>query len=193
MDRNRRDFMKTASAATATLAVAGCLGGPGEGTDPEPDASGNQTNTTGNQTNATDSDFYDIEGDIQTPDNLEVTQQRLFQTAGGVGVFGSVENVGDQAYEYVEATVTLEDDAGDVLFDVVDQTEEDAIDLLAPGATWDFRVYFQEVEQPPQRIASYSITVSGDLADQAGLNGNNTTMGGNNTTMDGNTIIGGGS
>lgn len=150
-------------------------GSDGEGTTT---SSGNESS--GNETggdNATDDDgenfaFYEeIEAEVgDTPDNLKVLEQRLFQTEQGAGVMGRVKNTGKNPYSYLEAQVTVYDDKDEVLFELVDESEEDDIKTFPPGAVWDFVVDFEEAE--PQNVARYTIEFDGDVeqTDEMGTN-----------------------
>lgn len=162
----RRNFVKTAGAVGATITAAGCLnnGGGNGGGGGGGNETGNQTGGTGNQTggeaNDGDEDFWNIVEEINEKKTLKVTQTRLYRTKNGAGVYGVVKNTGNEPYSEVEAEVTLYDDQGEAFNDFIDETEEDEINSLAPGSTWDFNVYFQEADW--NRIAKYVINVSGE-------------------------------
>ncbi|WP_168191261.1 DUF3426 domain-containing protein [Haloprofundus sp. MHR1] len=149
-----------------------------------------ENETGGNETdgNATeDGAFGDVDGEItdDSDENLEVTERELYESNGEVGLRGTIENVGDTAYEFVEVEVTLQDDQGEVLVEFIDETEEEEIDRLEPGETWEFDVVFEEAQM--EEVSSYSIGVDGDLAETTGSdNGTNTTAGNStsNTTAD---------
>jgi hypothetical protein len=185
----RRTFIRAtgaAGAAAAGLGMAGCLGGEsGEATDQEPDASGNQTGGTGAAGDAR-SDFLELEGEV-TGDSvgaLEVVERNLYRTATGTGLLGTVENTGNNPYEFVEVNVTMYDDAGEILYEFVDETEEAEIDgIFGPGQRWNFNVRFQEVNDI-SAITRYTITVNGDVAESVPAGGNATA--GDNMTGDGN-------
>jgi hypothetical protein len=171
---DRRAFIETSGAVVAGLAVAGCMGGEsGEATDAEPDASGNNTgNTTGGGTGAAGdarSDFLELEGEISADSagGLEVVERNLYATANGTGLTGTVENTGNQPYEFVEVNVTMYDDANEVLYEFVDETEEAEIDgIFEPGERWNFNVRFQEVNNL-QEIVRYTVLVNSDVAENA--------------------------
>jgi hypothetical protein len=182
---DRRESIKTTGATAAGLSIAGCLGGEsGEATDAEPDASGNNTGGGGGGTGATGdarSDFLELEGEISADSagGLEVVERNLYATANGTGLVGTVENTGDQPYEFVEVNVTMYDDADEVLYEFLDETEEAGIDgIFEPGERWKFNVRFQEVNNFGE-IVRYTVLVNGDVANNAGDmgSGNNSTGG----------------
>jgi hypothetical protein len=171
---DRRKFIKGVGTVAGSAAIAGCMGGEsGEATDAEPDASGNNTgNATGGGTGAAGdarSDFLELEGEISADSagGLEVVERNLYATANGTGLVGTVENTGDQPYEFVEVNVTMYDDADEVLYEFLDETEEAEIDgIFEPGERWNFNVRFQEVNNLSE-IVRYTVLVNGDVAENA--------------------------
>jgi hypothetical protein len=169
---DRRTFITTTGATAAGLSIAGCLGGEsGEATDAEPDASGNDSGGGGGTGAAGDarSDFLELEGEISADSagGLEVIERNLYATANGTGLTGTIENTGDQPYEFVEVNVTMYDDANEVLYEFLDETEEAEIDgIFEPGERWNFNVRFQEVNDLSE-IVRYTVPVNGDVAENA--------------------------
>lgn len=172
----RRKLLKATGAAAFAGLAAGCIGeGPGAGggeTDTEaPTATASPTETgttepegttneTDTQTGTEDGDLLDIDGEIgDTPDNLEVTNHELYQTNGEVGLRGTIQNVSDQAYGHVEAEVTLQDDQGDILYEFIDETEEESVPQLEAGNEWQFDVVFEEAQM--SEVTEYTIDVNG--------------------------------
>lgn len=95
---------------------------------------------------------------------LEVISHNTYRTAEGSGVMGVIENTGSDTYTLVEVEVVVYDDGGDVLYEFIDETEEEEIDgLFRPGERWRFNVEFEEADF--SEVTSYTITVEGALAD----------------------------
>lgn len=169
----RRKFVKLSGIASAGLLTAGCMGDGDQAT-----ATGDVTDTTTTtdaeaadaETTGTDDDLPDIDGELgDSPEGLDITNRELFRTNGEVGLRATVENVGNRTYEYVEAEVTLQDDQGEILYEFIDETEEDDIRNLAPGDTWDFRVVFEEAQM--NEVTNYTINLDGDVAQTTGDEG----------------------
>jgi uncharacterized membrane protein len=181
----RRKFVKAAGAATIALGTTGCLGGESTtasetGTPPSTETDTNQSTGEGTEQPAEGStetgeaseniEDLDIDGVVgESPEYLEVTSQELYQENGEVGVRGTVENTGDQPYESVEVEVVVQDDAGDVLYEFVDEKEEVQRGSLAAGESWQFNVIFEEARL--SEVTEYTVTVEGDLAQTAGDEG----------------------
>ncbi|WP_162562584.1 FxLYD domain-containing protein [Salinigranum rubrum] len=181
----RRKFVKAAGVATVALGTAGCLGGESSeasetGTSPSTEAGTDQPTETSTEQPAEgstetgeaneDMNDLDIDGVIgDSPEYLEVTSQELYQENGEVGVRGTVENTGDQPYESVEVEVVVHDDAGDVLYEFIDEKEEAQRGSLAAGESWQFDVVFEEAQM--SEVTEYTVNVEGDLAQTAGDEG----------------------
>jgi hypothetical protein len=164
----RRKFVKAAGVTTVGLATAGCLGGDADGstgTDTEqPTETATEQPAGGNGTTTSDdTGDLDVEGSIgDTSENLEVTNQELYEKNGEVGVRGTVENTGDKPYESVEAEVVVHDDKGDVLYEFIDEKEEAQNQYLEAGSTWQFDVIFEEAKM--SQVTEYTVNVEGDVA-----------------------------
>jgi uncharacterized cupredoxin-like copper-binding protein len=162
---DRRKFLKATGGTSLLGLAAGCLGGEsGEATETaNPDAT-----TTGDATTETDetteqSDQQDIEGEVgESPQALTVADREIYRTDGEVGLRATVNNTGDEAFHYVEAEVTLQDDQGEVLYEFIDETEEEQVDELAPGKSWEFDVVFQEAKM--DEVRTYTIDLEGHSA-----------------------------
>ncbi len=181
----RRKFVKAAGVATVALGTAGCLGGESSeasetGTPPSTESGTGQSTEAGTEQAAEgstatgeaseDTGDLDIDGVIgDSPDNLEVTNQELYQQNGEVGVRGTVENTGDQPYEAVEVEVVVHDDAGDVLYEFIDEKEEAQRGSLGAGESWQFDVVFEEAQM--SEVTEYTVNVEGDIAQTAGDEG----------------------
>jgi hypothetical protein len=189
----RRNFIKSTGAVALGLAAAGCMGGD----ETEATETGNPTDAAAEQSTATSTETaemtestetsqetetseetegmsdLDLDGGIgETPEGLEVTSQQLYQENGEVGVRGTVENTGDQLYESVEAEVVLQDDAGEILYEFIDEEEEAETNRLEPGASWDFDVVFEEAQMA--EVTSYTINLDGDVAQTTADEGTST-------------------
>jgi archaellum component FlaG (FlaF/FlaG flagellin family) len=183
---DRRKFLKAASGTAVLGLTAGCLGGEEdqatETADPDETTTeaGTATETEGTSTadnettdegttdegTTTEDGAEDVQGEVgETPSALSVTDRELYRTDGEVGLRATVENTGEQAYEHVEAEVTLQDDQGEILYEFVDETEDEEIDSLASGDTWQFDVVFQKAQMG--EVRTYTVDLEGDLADQA--------------------------
>ena len=167
---NRRTLLTTASGIALTGLSAGCLSGSqGTGTGtPDTDTTAEtaettdatETTTGADETTTSDGDSVDIEGELaDAPTALEVTSRELYETDGEVGLRGTVENAGDETYKWVEAEVTLQDDQGDVLYEFIDESEEELTEGLEPGETWEFDVVFEEAEMADVR--TYTLDLEG--------------------------------
>lgn len=112
---------------------------------------------------ATDADFGDIDGEIDDQDpNLEILSTHLTRQESQTFVTGSVKNVGQEDIENVEVSVTLYDDDDNELFDFNDTVEEqEQQQRLAPGAIWDYKVVFEDVDM--QSVARYVVTAESSL------------------------------
>ena len=176
----RRRFIEAAGATGLAGLIAGCIGGQGPGdtgTESPTDAgteapagtesptetdAGTETGT-GNETETgtgTDDGGSDVTGTVgDTEDGLEVTNHELYETDGEVGLQGTIRNTGDQAYGYVEAEVTLQDDQGEVLYEFIDETEEESVSQLEVGSEWQFDVVFEEAQM--SEVSEYTIDVDG--------------------------------
>jgi len=105
----------------------------------------------------------DFDGEIgDIPGNLEVTNHELYETNGEVGLRGTIQNMGDSAFELVQAEVTLQDDAGDILYEFIDESEDASVSQLEAGSEWQFDVTFEEAQI--SEVTSYTIDVDGYLA-----------------------------
>jgi hypothetical protein len=168
---NRRTFLKATGGTSLLGLAAGCLGGEeGEATETaNPDATTSGTTTDGTTTESDetteDGDQQDIDGEVgESPQALSVASRELYRTDGEVGLRATVENTGDEAFHYVEAEVTLQDDQGEVLYEFIDETEEEQIERLAPGDSWQFDVVFQEAQMA--EVRTYTIDLEGYRADE---------------------------
>jgi hypothetical protein len=135
------------------IEMSGELADGGLGGDNE---TGNETqNGTGN-----DSDPDVLTGEVgSVADNLQVTQQNMFQSDDRVGVAGTVENTGDRGFEEVEVEVTLRD--GDTVVGEFVDTNEKQTETLAAGAAWQFVVFFKD--ETLNKATGYTIDVDGGL------------------------------
>lgn len=187
----RRKFLKAASGPAVVGLTAGCMGGENsqateQATPDETDAAGGDTDTaedTATETEATETettsegdeetttgegDTPDLEGQVAegSPENLEVTNHELYRTDGGaVGLRGTVENTGEETYRYVEADVTLQDDEGDVLYEFIDEQEEESTVTLDAGSSWQFDVVFEEADNM-SAVTAYTVALDGVLASE---------------------------
>lgn len=145
----RRDLVSTAGATVASVAVAGCIGDSGSGSD----GSGNNSST-GTETNWPSEN---VTGEVgETPSYLEITSFSAYSTGDDVGVLGTVQNVGNDHLDNVEVEVTLHD--GDtVIGEFVDASSQD-IDDLRPDNKWQFYIVFEG----EQASNATSYTVSAD-------------------------------
>ena len=165
----RRKFIKTSGAVSAGILVAGCIGGDeSEATEVADVTDTTSTTTTETETDTeteseTDTetdDPLDIDGEVgESVQGLEVTNRELYRTNGAVGLRGTVENVGNRTFEYVEAEVTLQDDQGEILYEFIDETEEADVANFTPDDTWDFDVVFEEAQMA--EVTNYTIDLDG--------------------------------
>lgn len=150
---------------------------PAEGTptDAEQTPTEESTETDVPTDEATETDTPSQEGDLEETDgevvdsegNLEVTDYGLYRAESAVGLRGTIENTGEQAYEYVQVEVTLQDDQGDLLYEFVDETETETVSTLQSGDEWEFDVVFEEAEL--SAVTDFSIAVDGYLAGETDL------------------------
>jgi uncharacterized cupredoxin-like copper-binding protein len=161
-------LLTTASGIALTGLSAGCLSGSqGSGTEtPNADATAetttgaNETTTDADETTTGDSDSVDIEGELaDAPTALKVTNRELYETDGEVGLRGTIENTGDEIYKWVEAEVTLQDDQGEILYEFIDESEEELTEGLKPGKTWEFDVVFEEAKM--SEVRTYTLDLEG--------------------------------
>lgn len=169
----RRKFIKLSSVASAGLFTAGCMGNDEpqgadatkttKTTETTATETGTETENTTETSTATVASL-DIYGENnESIEGLKITNRELYRTNGEVGLRGTVENVGNKPFESVEVEVVLQDDQGEVLDEVIDETEEDEIDRLTPGNTWEFEVIFEEAQMA--EVTSYTINLNGEVAD----------------------------
>lgn len=159
---NRRAFVTTAGAAIASVSLAGCMGdddvgdSPGDGNETAtPGGNGSQNDTRG------DFDLGAVEGEVgDVPNGLAVVDHQMVETQNGVAVSGTVENKSDQAFEYVEVEVTLND--GDSIIGEWTDTSEEEMDGLGAGETWRFLAQFDG--EDVYQSTTYSIELDGDRA-----------------------------
>ena len=181
----RRRFLTTVSGIALAGVSAGCLGGGQDAstetaTADESTAETTEVNETTTETNETTTGANetttagtDVEGEIaDAPTALEVTNRELYSTDGEVGLSGTVENTGDETYQWVEAEVTLQDDQGDVLYEFVDESEEELTEGLKPGKTWQFDVVFEEANMADVR----TYTLDREARTEALATGNTSTQ-----------------
>jgi hypothetical protein len=161
------------------------MGGEGPGADesPEPtdapqegtptdspiEAEGTPTDTPADEESPTETetespsqgdDLDDVDVEVvDAEENLEVTDYGLYRAESAVGLRGTIENTGEQAYEYVQVEVTLQDDQGDLLYEFVDETETETVSTIQPGDEWEFDVVFEEAEM--SAVTDFSIAVDG--------------------------------
>jgi hypothetical protein len=151
--------------------VAGCIGGDDSGTG------GNATGTdapteaateapaegeteTGTSEATEGGEESDISGSVSdTEDGLEVTNHEIYRQNGEVGVQGTVQNTADQAYAFVEAEVSLQDDQGEILYEFIDETEEESTPQLEAGSEWQFQVVFEEAQL--SEVSQYTLDIDG--------------------------------
>jgi hypothetical protein len=163
----RRKFIKATGVTALGGVLAGCTGNSDTGGTETSGGSGAETTSTqttsGAETTA-GTDDLDLAGEVadDSPKGLEVTNRELYQQNGEVGLRGAVENTSDVTYESIEAEVTLQDDKGDVLYEFIDETEEEQTQTLTPDATWQFDVVFEEAKMA--KVTSYRIELDGDRA-----------------------------
>ena len=151
----RRSFLRTGGVAVAALIplTAGCGAEQGPASDGNVDqreaynGSGPALNFSGT-------------ADVPEEETLKVVRHRFFRTSGeGAGVMGLIKNVGDEPYGFVQASVTLYNDADESIFESVDDTDREVIDNLPAGGTWDFEVFFEDVNL--ENAARYELIVTG--------------------------------
>ncbi|MDS0296081.1 FxLYD domain-containing protein [Halogeometricum luteum] len=178
----RRKFLKAAGASGVAGLAAGCMGGEqseateaaggttgGDGTATET-ATETETGTTESTADGTESGLGDVTGEVgDTPDGLEVASHSVYAEQSAVGLRGTVENTGDEDYQYVQAQVTLQDDQGDVLYEFFDETEQADTVTLPTGESWDFDVLFEEADDL-SAVTAYTV----DLAASTGGTGTGT-------------------
>lgn len=80
----------------------------------------------------------------------------------------------------VEVTATVDDDDGDPLGTWSSSTQEARINYLRPNETWNFRIWFQNIDL--QNAASYTVSADGQLVQNGGQG--NFLFGGNNVNVD---------
>lgn len=165
----RRKLLQSIGTLSAGIALTGCMGGNSDEAASTESVTGTDTEAgTGTGTAETTSgDAFDLDGSLgDSPDGLEVTSRKLYETNGEVGLRGTVENTGEQPYESIEVEVTLQDDKGEVLYEFIDETEEAATETFSPGASWQFEVIFEEAKM--DEVTNYTINLNGDVAQSTG-------------------------
>ncbi|MDS0297237.1 twin-arginine translocation signal domain-containing protein [Halogeometricum sp. S1BR25-6] len=116
---------------------------------------------TGTETGSGSLDDITGETDQQDP-NLEITSHELTREESTTYVTGTVENAGEEDIESVEVSVTLYDAEDQELFDFRNTVEEEEdVQRLAPGESWNFRVQFPDIDM--QRISRYVISADSDI------------------------------
>ena len=114
------------------------------------------TGATGTGTETDSLDGITGETDQQDP-NLEIASHELTREESTTYVTGTVENAGEENIESVEVSVTLYDAEDRELFDFRNTVEEEEdVQQLAPGESWNFRVRFADIDM--QRISRYVIS-----------------------------------
>lgn len=167
MERNRRRFVATVG-ATLGAALAGCTGNGGNGGNGNggDDAENGSENGTGG--NATGVD--DVTGTVaedQTSDMLAIVDHTYFETASGSGVRGTVENVSDQRLVLAQVKVTPTQTGAREEGKKYPQTKTARIEELAPGATAEFEVTFDESERV-QQVGGYELWTTAQTESQGG-------------------------
>ena len=179
----RRKFLASIATVAGTTSLAGCgaMNNNGGGGD-TPEKNGTSTDK---EVGVSEDEFFNIEENGVTDDDedaLVVQNSRLVRTSDGAGVVGEVKNTGNETFTSLEVTATLYDESDDVLGEFLDNTEDEAIGQLEPGAVWDFEIWFDNADLGS--VASYSLSASGTVGD-----GNNVGNGGvGNST--GNSTVG---
>jgi acylphosphatase len=172
----RRKFIKATGATMLGGALAGCsgtssgnteTGGGATETTSGADTTSEDTGTTSDGTGTESDDLGDLDGEIldDDPEGLQVASEELYEEASAVGLRGTVENTGDVPYESVEVEVTLQDDQGEVLYEFIDETEEEQVQTLEAGAEWEFDVVFEEAKM--NEVRKYTVELDGDRAQSA--------------------------
>jgi hypothetical protein len=175
----RRKFIKATGATMLGGALAGCSGTSSGNTetgggatetasDGATDTTSEDTGTTGDGTGTESDDLGDLDSEIldDDPEALQVTNEELYEEESAVGLRGTVENTGDVPYESVEVEVTLQDDQGEVLYEFIDETEEEQMQTLKAGAEWEFDVVFEEAKM--NEVRKYTVELDGDRAQSPG-------------------------
>jgi hypothetical protein len=172
----RRKFIKATGATMLGGALAGCSGsssgstetGGATGTGGAADTTSEGTETSSGATGTESDELGDVDGEVldDSPEGLEVTDEELYDEESAVGLRGTVQNTGDVPFESVEVEVTLQDDQGEVLYEFIDETEEEQMQTLEAGAEWEFDVVFEEANMA--EVSSYQIELDGDRAQSPG-------------------------
>ncbi|SFR32568.1 DUF3426 domain-containing protein [Halogeometricum limi] len=186
----RRKFIKATGATIVGSALAGCSGSSSGSTETtgESTTEAGATTEAGTETSAEtgteEGALGDLDGewlDDEGPEGLEVTSHQTYETDGEVGLEGVVANQGEVAYESVQVEVTLQDDQGELLYEFIDETEQEATTTLEPGAEWEFNVVFEEAQM--NEVANYTIELDGDAAQSADDEAVGNESASNETTM----------
>lgn len=185
MSKNRRAFVRGIGTTLLAAGVAGCtdMGGETDGGDDQAQQGGTETDgaadagnetetttaaeetggneTTGNETTGNESDVQGTLGE-QSNQDLEVVRHSYFERDDQSGVEGVIRNTSDTDYELVTVHITPRADEQTEAGKDYPEQQEKYRDTLAAGATWEFRVVFEDPEvQSPD---SYVVWVTGQEA-----------------------------
>ncbi|NHN42732.1 DUF3426 domain-containing protein [Halorubellus sp. JP-L1] len=112
-------------------------------------------------------DPADVEGETDdVSENAEVVSHEAFRDGETVGVRGSIENTADEALDFVEVEVTLND--GDTVLGEFIDTSDEEIDSLAPGDQWDFEVTFDDEALTSETTYTISVEAETGAVDGTG-------------------------
>lgn len=172
MNADRRRFVSATGAALGSLAVAGCAGnsdGSGDGDDASggtgSDGAAGNPSGGGNVSVDARKEFVALEGEAgETPAYLKPRSFSAYETESAVGVFGLVENVGEQPVADLRVKVTLHD-AGTELGEAVDWADEQ-IGVLRPARTWRFNATIDDKQTT--EASGFSVSASGEVVEDLG-------------------------
>ncbi|WP_248516480.1 FxLYD domain-containing protein [Salinarchaeum laminariae] len=144
---NRRQFVRTALTATATVGVAGCSGSgtnSGGAPDVDPDTADVEV-AIGRNAPQNQSPYEDSVGNVVPRESEELSMSDvIFQRAGerGIVVAGDATNTGDRVLRPLNAEVVLynRDEEGHGVRDATSTQAER--DRLGAGDTWQWAVTF---------------------------------------------------
>ncbi|MFC6723708.1 FxLYD domain-containing protein [Halobium palmae] len=125
-------------------------------------AGGTGNESAGNETGNQSAGVLDGEVDEDTDPNFEILSHQFSRSGESASVTGEIENTGDETANSVEVSVTLfdeEDNEIDVFTNSLE--EEEDVDQIASGETWQFDVQFTDVDM--QNVGYYRVSVDSDL------------------------------
>jgi archaellum component FlaG (FlaF/FlaG flagellin family) len=119
----------------------------------------------GNESAGNESAAGDVlDGEIadDTDPNFEILSHEFSRSGDSASVTGEIENTGDETANSVEVSVTLFDEQ-DNQIDIFTNSleEENDVNQIAPGDTWQFDVQFTDVDMA--NVGYYRVDVDSDL------------------------------